>query len=322
MSSELTHWNVLRKRSNQSYFMRESTTRFQKFLYNLQDRICSELEAEDTIRFKQDEWMREGGGGGITRVLENGTTFEKAGVNVSAVFGTITEEMESALSIQAHSFYASGLSLVIHPKNPMVPTVHANIRVFELYGKDGSLTDSWFGGGMDLTPYYLFNEDAVHFHSQLKKICDSADSSFYLRFKPWCDTYFFNAHRKEARGIGGIFFDHLKSDKMHSWDELAAFTREVGNGFIPAYIPIVQKRKGLTYTDSQRNFQEIRRGRYVEFNLIHDRGTLFGLKTNGRIESIFMSLPPKVQWVYDYQPQLNSEEYRLIEVLKKPKDWI
>lgn len=302
--------------------MRDETRFFELFLYDLQNRICSSLEQEDSVKFKEDLWQREGGGGGRTRVIEKGETFEKGGVNVSAVYGLVTDEMRNSLQIDAESFYASGLSLVIHPKNPMVPTVHANIRTFKLFDKNNQLKDSWFGGGMDLTPYYLFEEDVLHFHQTLKNVCDEFDTSLYNRFKSWCDTYFYNSHRKEARGIGGIFYDHIKEDTEHQTSFWADFTKAVGEAFIPAYLPIVQKRKHLTYSSDERNFQEIRRGRYVEFNLIHDRGTLFGLKTNGRIESILMSLPPHAQWVYDYQPKPNSKEEKLIEILKNPINWI
>jgi coproporphyrinogen III oxidase len=204
----------------------------------------------------------------------------------------------------------------------MVPTVHANWRYFEMYDKSDQLIDQWFGGGLDLTPYYLFNEDAVHFHQQCKKACDAHHPNFYADFKAHCDQYFHNEHRDEARGIGGLFFDYLKANETFSIQDRYDFTTEVGNEFLNAYLPILNKRKDLPFTEAQRNWQEIRRGRYVEFNLIHDKGTLFGLKTKGRIESILMSLPPHVQWRYDHHPEKGSEEARLLSVLKNPKEWV
>jgi coproporphyrinogen III oxidase len=234
-------------------------------------------------------------------------------------------------------FFACGLSLVIHPKSPMVPTVHANWRYFEMYpyensSPSGRFGGAWFGGGQDLTPYYLFEEDAIHFHQTCKTACDKHNPEFYPKYKKQCDNYFWNAHRNEARGIGGLFFDYCKdtsdselakqTDKKMSMEDWFNFVTEVGNSFLDAYVPIVERRKDLPFTDAQKKWQEIRRGRYVEFNLVHDKGTLFGLKTNGRIESILMSLPPKVQWVYDHHPEVGSEEEKLIEVLEKPIDWV
>jgi len=204
----------------------------------------------------------------------------------------------------------------------MAPTVHANWRYFEMYNKKGDVIDQWFGGGQDLTPYYLFEEDAVHFHQVCKAACDKHNPDFYLTYKNRCDTYFYNSHRKEARGIGGLFFDYCKSSQEISMSQWYDFVKEVGDSFLEAYVPILEKRVQLPFTKEQQNWQEIRRGRYVEFNLVHDKGTLFGLKTNGRIESILMSLPPKVQWVYDHQPGPKSEEEKLIRVLKTPKKWV
>lgn len=204
----------------------------------------------------------------------------------------------------------------------MVPTVHANFRYFELYDKDKNVVDQWFGGGLDLTPYYLFEEDALHFHTICKTVCDKHDLDFYDDYKKKCDAYFWNHHRDEARGIGGLFFDYCRPDETHTLEDWYAFVTEMGNGFLDAYLPIVQKRKALAYTPKQREWQELRRGRYVEFNLVHDKGTLFGLKTNGRIESILMSLPPVVQWSYDSHPEEGSEEAKLIDVLKTPKAWV
>jgi len=230
--------------------------------------------------------------------------------------------MKAYFKVEEGDFFACGLSLVIHPKNPMVPTVHANWRYFEMYNKQGEIVDAWFGGGQDLTPYYLFEEDATHFHQVCKRACDAHDPAFYPKYKKQCDAYFWNAHRNEARGVGGLFFDYLKALPERSMQQWYDFVTEVGNSFIEAYIPIVNRRKSLSYTDAQRDWQEIRRGRYVEFNLVHDKGTLFGLKTNGRIESILMSLPAHVQWRYNHQPEKGSEEARLIEVLENPKAWV
>ena len=204
----------------------------------------------------------------------------------------------------------------------MVPTVHANFRYFELYDKDIKVVDQWFGGGLDLTPYYLFEEDATHFHQACKTVCDKHDAHFYTNYKQKCDAYFWNHHRDEARGIGGLFFDYCRPDDTHTLEEWCAFVTDMGNAFLTAYLPIVQKRKALPFSKAQRQWQELRRGRYVEFNLVHDKGTLFGLKTKGRIESILMSLPPTVQWIYDHQPEKDSEEAKLLTVLKKPIDWV
>lgn len=296
---------------------------FYAYIQNLQDTITSALEkADGKAVFRQDIWERPEGGGGRTRVIENGNVFEKGGVNISAVHGPLPKAMQSYFNVGDVDFFACGLSLVIHPKSPMVPTVHANWRYFEMYDKEGNIINQWFGGGQDLTPYYLFEEDARHFHQICKTACDKHDPEFYPQFKKQCDDYFWNAHRNEARGIGGLFFDHCKATEKMTMENWYAFVTEVGNSFIDAYLPIVEKRKELTYTPENRNWQEIRRGRYVEFNLVHDKGTLFGLKTNGRIESILMSLPPHVQWVYDHHPEKDSPEEQLIAVLKTPVDWL
>tara|TARA_R110002051_G_scaffold244070_1_gene304059 strand:- start:23781 stop:24683 length:903 start_codon:yes stop_codon:yes gene_type:complete len=297
--------------------------KFYTYIQNLQDVITSKLEEIDGLaHFKEDIWKRPEGGGGRTRVIENGAVFEKGGVNISGVHGALPESMQTYFGVKDADFFACGLSLVLHPKNPMVPTVHANWRYFEMYNKNGNIVDQWFGGGQDLTPYYLFEEDAIHFHNICKKACDAHHPEFHATYKKKCDEYFWNTHREEARGLGGLFFDYCKAtDEMHIIDWYD-FVTEVGNSFLEAYIPIVTKRKDLEYTIGHRKWQEIRRGRYVEFNLVHDKGTLFGLKTNGRIESILMSLPPHVQWVYDYHPEKGSEEEKLLQVLQKPKDWI
>lgn len=297
--------------------------KFYAYIQNLQDRITANLEAIDgEAVFREDLWAREEGGGGRTRVIENGAVFEKGGVNISKVYGPLAPAMQKHFGVGDVDFFACGLSLVLHPVNPMVPTVHANWRYFEMYDKSGNNVDSWFGGGQDLTPYYLFEEDATHFHRICKAACDRHDPQFYRDFKNKCDKYFYNSHRGEARGIGGLFFDYLKPSEEKSAEDWHAFVTDVGDSFLEAYLPIVEKRKDLPYKEEQRNWQEIRRGRYVEFNLVHDKGTLFGLKTNGRIESILMSLPPHVQWVYDHHPEPGSEEEKLVRVLENPRSWV
>jgi len=297
--------------------------KFYNYIQQLQDTITVKLEEIDNSgTFTEDLWERPEGGGGRSRVLENGSVFEKGGVNISAVHGDLPQSMQNYFGVENANFFACGLSLVLHPKNPMVPTVHANWRYFEMYSKEGKLVDQWFGGGQDLTPYYLFEEDAVHFHTTCKKACDLHDLSFYENYKKRCDDYFWNAHRGEARGIGGLFFDYCKATPERSMEDWYNFVTEVGNSFLNAYIPIVLKRKNLNYTSAQRDWQEIRRGRYVEFNLVHDKGTLFGLKTNGRIESILMSLPPHVQWRYNHSPEPDSEEQALLDVLQNPREWV
>lgn len=296
---------------------------FYAYIEELQDKITNKLEEIDgEAKFHEDLWQRAEGGGGRTRVIQNGKVFEKGGVNISAVHGPLAPAMQQYFKVGDVDFFACGLSLVIHPKNPMVPTVHANWRYFEMYNKEGEVLDQWFGGGQDLTPYYLFEEDATHFHRVCKEACDKHSPNFYAEFKEKCDAYFWNSHRNEARGIGGLFFDYLKNSEEKNISEWYDFVTEVGNSFLAAYTPIVEKRKDLAYTKAHQNWQEIRRGRYVEFNLVHDKGTLFGLKTNGRIESILMSLPPHVQWVYDHHPTPGSEEERLLKILEKPVEWV
>ena len=297
--------------------------KFYAYIQDLQNRITSKLEVIDGMaKFKEDSWERAEGGGGKTRVIENGKVFEKGGVNISAVYGQLPKAMQAYFKVGDVDFYACGLSLVIHPKSPMVPTVHANWRYFEMYNSKGEIVDQWFGGGQDLTPYYLFEEDAIHFHQICKNACDKHNPRFYLDFKAKCDNYFYNTHRNEARGIGGLFFDYCRASNDMTMQDWYNFVTEVGDSFLEAYIPIVEKRKNLPYTKENRTWQEIRRGRYVEFNLVHDKGTLFGLKTNGRIESILMSLPPHVQWVYDHHPKKGSEEEKLVQVLKNPVEWV
>ena len=296
---------------------------FYKYIQDLQNQITSNLETIDGVaQFKEDLWERVEGGGGRTRVIENGKVFEKGGVNISAVYGKLPKSMQDYFNVGDVDFYACGLSLVIHPKSPMVPTVHANWRYFEMYNEKGEIVDQWFGGGQDLTPYYLFEEDAQHFHRVCKEACDKHNPKFYSDFKTKCDQYFYNTHRNEARGIGGLFFDYCKASNDITMQDWFNFVTDVGDSFLEAYVPIVEKRKDLSYNKEHRTWQEIRRGRYVEFNLVHDKGTLFGLKTNGRIESILMSLPPHVQWVYDYHPDKGSEEEKLVKVLETPIDWV
>ena len=295
---------------------------FVAYIKDLQNTITSKIEAIDGgAAFKQDLWERPQGGGGRTRAIENGNVFEKGGVNTSEVFGELPESMQAYFGVKEANFFACGLSLVLHPLNPMVPTVHANWRYFEMYNKQGVVIDQWFGGGQDLTPYYLFEKDAKHFHQTCKAACDIHDPLFYPKYKARCDEYFYNPHREEGRGVGGLFFDYCKKSTKMQIKDWYNFVTQIGDSFLEAYTPIVEKRKGLPYTPEQKDWQEIRRGRYVEFNLVHDKGTLFGLKTNGRIESILMSLPPSVQWRYDHQPESGSEEEKLITVLKNPVNW-
>ena len=302
-----------------------------EFIYNLQDKICNELEDIDgKEKFSKEEWTRKPdgkGGGGLTKVIQHGNVFEKGGVNTSVVYGKLKRKMREVLHIPLSSpettWFAAGISSVIHPINPFVPTIHFNYRMFELYDKDGMLCDRWFGGGTDLTPYYLFEEDAIHFHSTYKRACDKFDKKLYPLFKHNCDEYFVNTHRNnERRGIGGIFYDRINPDEDHAAEFWFDFANACGEAFIDAYIPIVKKRKSTKYHDEHKHWQEIRRGRYVEFNLIHDLGTLFGLKTNGRIESILMSLPPTVRFEYNYHPKQGSEEEKLLEICLNPKDWV
>lgn len=297
---------------------------FIRFIHTLQNTICAALEACDGKEtFFEDAWQREGGGGGKTRVIANGNVFEKGGVNTSVVYGDVTDAMRKQLKIDGHSWFACGISSVVHPHNPFVPTVHFNYRMFELYNDAGEVMDLWFGGGTDLTPYYLFEEDAVNFHSTYKTVCDKYDPSFYDLFKKTCDDYFVNTHRNnERRGIGGIFYDYKRADAVKDENFWLKFATDAGYAFIDAYIPIVEKRKNTPYNAQHKHWQEIRRGRYVEFNLVHDRGTLFGLKTNGRTESILMSLPPTVRFEYNYKPVEGSEEDKLLQVCLQPGEWI
>ena len=291
---------------------------FYKHIENLQDSITSKIEEVDGLaKFEEDIWQRQEGGGGRTRVIENGAIFEKGGVNISAVHGELPEVLRKQFNADEGTFFACGLSLVLHPINPMIPTVHANWRYFEMYDTTGEMVTQWFGGGQDLTPYYLFEEDAIHFHTVCKNVCDSYSPDFYSTFKKNCDDYFWNAHREEARGVGGLFFDYLKATNSFTILDRYNFVTAVGASFLESYLPIVKKRKDIPFTISQKDWQEIRRGRYVEFNLVHDRGTLFGLKTNGRSESILVIVPPVVQWIYNHHPDRKNTplHYRLSPIL-------
>lgn len=285
----------------------------------LQDTICKSLEEEDgKAKFHEDLWNRPGGGGGRTRVIQNGNVFEKGGVNYSGVAGTLPENIVKALGVSDADFFACGVSIVLHPKNPNVPIIHMNTRYFEL--SDGTY---WFGGGIDLTPIYVKDEHAQYFHRQMKSVCDEADASFYEKFKQWADDYFFIKHRDETRGVGGIFFDRLNEGSCNlDKTEIFAFVKAVGASFAPTYRKIVAEQKGLLATDQQYEWQKIRRGRYVEFNLVYDKGTKFGLETAGRIESILMSLPTTAGWEYNYIPEDGSEEQKTIDKLKKGIDWV
>jgi len=319
----------------------DSKERVSQFMRLIQDEICQGLAEVDGVgSFREDSWDRPEGGGGRSRVIREGGVFEQGGVNFSEVWG---EHLPPSILAQrpeaaGHGFYATGTSMVLHPRSPYVPTVHLNYRYFEA----GPVW--WFGGGADLTPYYPFAEDAAHFHKTLKQVCDAHHPEYYPTFKNWCDEYFYLKHRQETRGIGGLFFDYqdvqgelyrgnntngpaaVMSVKVgaisRTWEELFAFVMECGKAFLPAYVPIVQRRRNIEYGDRERNFQLYRRGRYVEFNLVYDRGTIFGLQTNGRTESILMSLPPLVRWEYGYQPESNTPEAELYETFLKPQDWV
>ena len=296
---------------------------FHNYIIELQDRISVKLEEVDGKgQFHEDAWERPGGGGGRTRVLEDGNVFEKAGVNISAINGSLPESLKEQFKVDEGDFFACGLSIVIHPKNPFAPTVHANWRYFEMYNTEGEIVRQWFGGGQDLTPYYFFKDDVIHFHKNCTKVCDKYSSDFYNEFKQSCDEYFWNTHRNESRGVGGLFFDYLKETNEFSIQDRFDFVCAVGNNFLESYLPILNIRKHTLFSEENKVWQEIRRGRYVEFNLVHDRGTLFGLKTKGRIESILMSLPPKVQWRYDYSPEIGSKEAELLDILSKPINWL
>lgn len=292
-----------------------------QYLLDLQNAISSALMQRDSqLELREDEWQREGGGGGRTRVMNGGEIFEQGGINFSHVYG---EKLPPSATVSrpelaGRSFQALGDSLVIHPLNPYVPTTHMNVRFF-VAEKKGEEPIWWFGGGFDLTPYYGFKEDARYWHETAKAACDGFGDDKYPKYKKWCDDYFYLKHRQEPRGIGGLFYDDLNED---DFETSFKFMQSVGDHFLKAYLPIVEKRKDTEYGDRQRQFQLYRRGRYVEFNLVYDRGTLFGLQSGGRTESILMSLPPLVRWQYDYQPEVGSAEAELYDVFLKPRDWL
>ncbi|MFD2871610.1 oxygen-dependent coproporphyrinogen oxidase [Mucilaginibacter ximonensis] len=290
----------------------------------IQDEICAALEHLDGVaKFEQELWTREGGGGGRTRVIQNGDILEKGGVNFSAVGGQLPEVMKKALKVDSDDFFATGVSIVIHPNHPLVPIIHMNIRYFEMpstFG-EGKEPVRWFGGGIDLTPHYVVEDDAKFFHKSLKAVCDRFNAGFYNRFKKWADDYFFIKHRDETRGIGGIFYDRLTATEDTSWDDIFEFSKAVGRSFAPVYTELVNRHRNEAFTEQQQQWQYQRRSRYAEFNLVYDAGTKFGLETNGRIESILMSLPPTAKWLYNFQPEAGSEEAKTLSLLKKDINW-
>ncbi len=290
------------------------------YLRDLHDRITAAIEALDTVRFRRDAWERPEGGGGESRVLSEGSTFERAGVSVSHVFGDRLPPSASAArpAVAGAPFEAMGLSLVFHPRNPYAPTTHCNVRFLVATPQDGD-AEWWFGGGFDLTPYYPFEEDVLHWHRTAKAACEPFGAGLYDQYKSWCDRYFFLPHRDETRGVGGLFFDDLNSG---GFERCFALLRSVGDHFLPAYLPIVERRRATPYGEREREFQLYRRGRYVEFNLVYDRGTLFGLQSRGRAESILMSLPPRVRWEYDWSPAPGTPEARLYEEFLRPRDFL
>ena len=290
------------------------------FFKNLQDDICQQLEQMDGMgRFKEDQWTRPGGGGGRSRVIE-GQVIEKGGVNFSAVDGDLPEKISQALGLPASKFFATGVSIVLHPINPMVPIIHMNVRYFETVAEEGSTW--WFGGGIDLTPHYIFKEDAEFFHHSLKEVCDAHHTAYHPKFKQWADDYFYIKHRKETRGIGGIFFDRLGEEQGISKEDRFKFVQAVGNSFCPIYLQLVANNQTKPYTVQHQEWQFMRRGRYVEFNLVWDRGTKFGLDTDGRTESILMSMPPRANWVYNHQVEEGSAEAETQSLLRKGIDWV
>ncbi|MEB3229616.1 MAG: oxygen-dependent coproporphyrinogen oxidase [Leptolyngbyaceae bacterium] len=320
----------------------DAQSRVSQFMKNLQDEICTKLAALDgSSTFLEESWQRQEGGGGRSRVMKAGELLEQGGVNFSEIWG---DNLPPSILVQrpeaaGHRFYATGTSMVLHPNNPYIPTVHLNYRYFEA----GPVW--WFGGGIDLTPYYPFQEDVVRFHQTLKDSCDQHHPDYYPTFKPWCDEYFYLKHRQETRGVGGIFFDYQDgrgklyrgpnpegvaaqySDRLgeleeRSWEDVFAFVQSCGAAFLPAYTPIIEARRDMPYGDRERQFQLYRRGRYVEFNLVYDRGTIFGLQTNGRTESILMSLPPLVRWEYSYSPEPDTLEAELYNIYLKPQNWL
>jgi coproporphyrinogen III oxidase len=291
------------------------------WLQSLQENICKQLEDADTKgKFINDRWERPGGGGGLSKVITNGHIIEKGGVNFSEVWGKTPDQVLNMMKIESAErpdFFATGVSIVLHPISPMVPIIHMNVRYFEM--SNGTW---WFGGGIDLTPHYVDEGDARFFHSRLKQACDQHQPDYYPRFKKWADDYFFIKHRNETRGIGGIFFDHLRDEQGTNKNKLFSFVRDVGNTFAPTYTHLMEKNSPLPYTAKEKEWQMIRRGRYVEFNLVWDRGTKFGLETDGRTESILMSLPPQANWLYNHTPEINSKEYATLQLLRKGIEWV
>ncbi len=285
---------------------------------DLQNNICADIEKCDgKATFKEELWKHHEEGGGQTRILQKGAVLEKAGVNFSAVGGKLNPSMQQALKLKEADFFACGVSIVMHPVSPMVPIIHMNVRYFE------TPEGYWFGGGIDLTPHYIFDEDAKYFHSELKKVCDRYDASAYEKYKQWADDYFYNNHRQETRGIGGIFFDRLNEHESgRSKAEIWQFVQELGSTFSRVYIQLIQNNKSKPYSENEQHWQAIRRGRYVEFNLVYDKGTKFGFETGGRTESILMSLPPMAEWVYQYEPEKNSPEAHTLSLLKKGISWV
>lgn len=289
----------------------------------IQDEICDGLERVDGKgKFQEELWTRDGGGGGRTRIVQNGNFIEKGGVNFSAVEGKLPESVKKAFGVGEDDFFATGVSIVIHPSQPWIPIIHMNIRYFEMVSESAKAM-RWFGGGIDLTPHYVIKEDAQFFHHSLKATCDKFKDDFYARFKKWADDYFFIKHREETRGIGGIFFDRLNPESTGlAWEDIFEFSKAVGRTFLPIYSELMERNKNKEYTQQHKQWQYQRRSRYVEFNLVYDAGTKFGLETNGRVESILMSLPPQANWVYDFVPQKGSEEDKTLKFLKKGINWI
>lgn len=296
-----------------------SRTEIEGWFKSLQDSICKALEQEDgKAKFREDKWERQGGGGGRTRVIQQGNVFEKGGVNFSAVYGELPARIQQALGVTSNQFYATGISIVIHPKSPEVPIIHMNTRYFEIEGETW-----WFGGGVDLTPIYVRDDQARFFHEQMKKACDSAHPEFYAKHSAWADDYFFNQHRNETRGIGGTFFDRLNEGSCDlSKEEIFEYVKATGAAFAPTYCQIVSENKDLAYGERELDWQRLRRGRYVEFNLVYDKGTKFGLETNGRIESILMSLPETAGWSYDHHVEPGSREEQTLKSLVKGKRYV
>ncbi|TDG35650.1 oxygen-dependent coproporphyrinogen oxidase [Pedobacter changchengzhani] len=296
-------------------FKDEVAEKYQK----IQDEICKGLEIADGKGvFEEEIWSREGGGGGRTRIMQNGNIIEKGGVNFSAVHGKLPDAIKKAFKVDEDEFFATGVSIVIHPSHPMVPIIHMNIRYFELNEET-----RWFGGGIDLTPHYVFENDARFFHHKLKQACDEHHPDFYKKFKTHADDYFFIKHRNETRGIGGIFYDRLKPENTElSWQQILDFSLSVGESFVPIYSELMERNQDKHYNEQNKTWQYQRRSRYVEFNLVYDSGTKFGLETNGRIESILMSLPPQANWDYNLQPKPDSDEYKTMQLLRKGIDWV